>query len=80
MDKLVNYHEKYKKVARQAIAEGCVLIKNDRKILPIKKGTKVSLFGRSQLNYYKSGTGSGGEVNAAYVTGVKEALLESQKV
>ena len=31
-------------------------------------------FGRSQFNYYKSGTGSGGLVNTAYVTGILDAL------
>ena len=53
----------FAKVARQAVAEGVVLLKNDAKVLPLKEGTRVAIFGRSQFNYYKSGTGSGGMVN-----------------
>ena len=61
-------------VARQAVAEGIVLLKNDGGMLPFSEGTNVALFGRSQFNYYKSGTGSGGMVNTDYVIGVREAL------
>ena len=64
----------FAKVARQAVAEGVVLLKNDAKVLPLKEGTKVAIFGRSQFNYYKSGTGSGGMVNTRYVVGVYEAI------
>ncbi len=64
----------FAKVARQAVAEGVVLLKNEAKVLPLKEGTKVSIFGRSQFNYYKSGTGSGGMVNTRYVVGVYEAI------
>ena len=45
----------FAKVARQAVAEGVVLLKNDAKVLPLREGTKVAIFGRSQFNYYKSG-------------------------
>ena len=70
--------EQFKKTARRAAAEGIVLIKNDNKALPLAKGTKVSVFGRSQMNYYKSGTGSGGMVNVDYVIGIYEALAASK--
>lgn len=66
--------EQYKKKAREAAAEGVVLLKNSEGVLPLKEGTRIALFGRSQYNYYKSGTGSGGMVNTAYVAGVMEAL------
>ena len=66
--------DKFAKVARRAVAEGVVLLKNDNGVLPLKEGTKVALFGRSQFNYYKSGTGSGGMVNTKYVTGIYEAF------
>ncbi len=68
--------DKFAKVARRAVAEGIVLLKNDNGVLPLKPGTKVALFGRSQFNYYKSGTGSGGMVNTKYVTGVYEAFVK----
>ena len=50
-------------VSRQAASEGIVLLDNREETLPIKKGEKVSLFGRCQINTYRSGTGSGGAVN-----------------
>ncbi|WP_026660588.1 glycoside hydrolase family 3 protein [Butyrivibrio sp. AC2005] len=71
--------EKFKKTARAAAAEGIVLLKNDKNALPLDKGTKLAIFGRSQMNYYKSGTGSGGMVNVDYVVGIYEALKDSKK-
>ena len=70
--------KKYASLARQVVAEGSVLLKNDRAALPLAKGCKVASFGRSQLNYYKSGTGSGGLVNTAYVVSVLDALKNSE--
>ena len=70
----------YASLARQAAAEGIVLLKNDRKLLPLQRGTKVACFGRSQFNYYKSGTGSGGLVNAPYVVSVLDALRNSPEL
>jgi len=64
--------------ARLAVAEGCVLLKNDESALPIVKGEKVALFGRSMFNYYKSGTGSGGCVNVPYVTGILDAFRKRE--
>ncbi len=66
--------EKFAAVARRAVAEGIVLLKNDNNVLPLDEGSNIALFGRTQFNYYKSGTGSGGMVNTKYVTGVREAL------
>lgn len=67
-------YEKYAALARQAAAEGCVLLKNEKETLPIKKGETVSVFGRIQFTYYKSGTGSGGLVNAPYVVSILDGL------
>ena len=66
----------YQTTARQAIAEGCVLLKNNG-ALPLKKDSTVSVFGRIQSSYYKSGTGSGGKVNVAKVYTIPEGLEES---
>ena len=71
--------KKFADTARAAAAEGIVLLKNDRGALPIEKNAKVAVFGRSQMNYYKSGTGSGGMVNVDYVVGIYEALEASKK-
>ena len=69
--------KKYAACARQAQAEGIVLLKNDNKALPLAKGTKIAVFGRTQMNYFKSGTGSGGAVNVDYITGIWEGLLHA---
>lgn len=68
--------EKYTSVARQAVTEGVVLLKNDKNVLPIKKDSKLSIFGRMQNNYYKSGTGSGGMVNVPKVWTIVEGLQD----
>ena len=69
----------YASCARQNVAEGIVLLKNDRDALPLKEGTRIALFGRNQFNYYKSGTGSGGLVNTRYVVSVRDALKKDAR-
>ena len=68
--------KEYENTARQAITEGCVLLENNG-VLPLKKDCTVSVFGRIQSNYYKSGTGSGGKVNVSKVWNIVEGLEES---
>jgi len=80
MAKLTLDMNRYLDSARRAVAEGQVLLKNDNNVLPLAKGSKVSVFGRIQTTYYKSGTGSGGMVNVSKVTGILDALRESDKV
>ena len=72
---ILDYAE-YTSLARRAAAEGCVLLKNDKETLPLKEGMKISVFGRIQFDYYKSGMGSGGLVNTRYVVGILDALKE----
>lgn len=69
--------KEYARVARQAAAEGVVMLKNKDHALPLSSDEKIALFGRIQYDYYKSGTGSGGLVNTAYVTGIRDALLSA---
>lgn len=73
MKKTFDWKE-YARIARSADAEGCVLIKNDNDTLPLKKDSRVAVFGRSQFDYIKSGTGSGGLVNTPYVINVYDGL------
>lgn len=58
---------------RRVAAEGVVVLKNDRSLLPLVH-RKIAIFGRIQTDYYKSGTGSGGLVNVAHVTSILEGL------
>lgn len=69
--------ETFVDICREIGSEGIVLLKNDKNILPLEKGTTVSLFGRIQTNYIKSGTGSGGLVNVDQVIGIPEGLLNA---
>ncbi len=70
----------YSKKARQAVAEGIVMLRNENGTLPLHAGERVALFGRAQFHYYKSGTGSGGLVNASHVVGIREAFQDSSFV
>ena len=72
--------KEYANTARRAVAEGCVLLRNEENALPIKNGETVSVFGRNQFNYYKSGTGSGGMVNTPYVVSILDALKEEETI
>lgn len=47
--------EKYAALARQAVAEGCVLLENEGQALPLRDGERVAVFGRMAFHYYKSG-------------------------
>ena len=80
MGKMVLDVDKYCAAARSAVAEGQVLLRNEGQVLPIPKGTHLAVFGRMQLNYYKSGTGSGGMVNVDRVVSILDALLETDHV
>lgn len=72
--------KKYSTLARTAAAEGCVLLRNESQALPIRSGETVSVFGRIQLDYYKSGTGSGGMVNVPYVHSVLDGLRQYPEI
>lgn len=80
MAKMVLDLEKYSECARRTVAEGQVLLRNEKEVLPIPSGGKVAVFGRIQTHYYKSGTGSGGMVNVDKVVGILDALLEDESV
>ena len=65
-----------RELARQAAAEGCVLLKNDG-TLPLDLSHNVSVFGRCQLDWFFMGAGSGGEAFPPYyvhlIDGLKDA-------
>lgn len=66
--------KEFNEVCRKVGSEGIVLLQNINQILPLEKGTQVSLFGRMQSNYIRGGTGSGGLVNVEYVVNIPEGL------
>lgn len=65
--------------SRRLCAEGTVLLKNDGDMLPLRN-QKVNVFGRTQINYYKSGTGSGGAVNVRRVVNIIDGLRENPHI
>lgn len=69
--------EKYIEASVETVSEGIVMLKNDNSALPLEKDRETAVFGRIQLHYYKSGTGSGGMVNVSEVVGITDGLLRS---
>ena len=63
-------------LARQAAAEGCVLLKNDG-LLPFDKEKQIAVFGRCQLDWFFTGTGSGGEAFPPYYVNLIDGLQAS---
>lgn len=72
--------EGFAEFTRMAAAEGAVLLKNENQMLPVQDGVAVSVFGRSQIDYYRSGTGSGGAVNVAYKTNLLDGLKNGGRI
>lgn len=81
----LTYGKKLKGVPVEGIHEkepsGCsrrnCTSKNEDNILPFTKEDKISVFGRPQLDYYRSGTGSGGAVNVEYATNIIDGFKSS---
>ncbi|WP_438445054.1 glycoside hydrolase family 3 C-terminal domain-containing protein [Gorillibacterium sp. sgz5001074] len=72
--------EGFAEFSRKVAAEGAVLLKNEGGALPLREGERVSVFGRSQIDYYRSGTGSGGSVNVAYTTNLLGGLRKKTQL
>ncbi|MFA9557695.1 glycoside hydrolase family 3 C-terminal domain-containing protein [Evansella sp. AB-rgal1] len=66
--------------SRKVAADGAVLLKNEGQVLPFQKEDVVSIFGRTQVNYYRSGTGSGGSVHVPYTTNLLDSLRKKEGV
>ena len=58
-----------------AAKEGMVLLKNQGKVLPLPRGSRVALFGKATFDYVKGGGGSG-DVTVAYTRNLYEGLKE----
>ena len=76
MKRILDWND-YLKTAAETVSEGIVMLKNENYALPLNKKDEIAVFGRIQLHYYKSGTGSGGMVNVSKVTGIVDGLIES---
>ena len=62
---------------RQAGAEGCVLLKNEKDTLPFTQDDNVAVFGRVQNDYFFVGNGSGGDVCVPYRKSLMDGIKEN---
>ena len=63
------------KVARDAVGEGIVLLKNDNNTLPLSMSTSIAVLGKTSYHLSAHGTGSGGVRSKKYVISVYEGLI-----
>ena len=64
-------------VARDAAAEGMVLLKNTDGALPLRKGERIALFGKATIEYIKGGGGSG-DVYCPYIRSIYDGFCAKQ--
>ena len=76
MDKKILDWDKYIEKSAETVSEGIVMLRNENNALPLSENDETAVFGRIQLHYYKSGTGSGGLVNVSKVIGITDGLIE----
>ena len=62
-------------LSKEAAKEGMVLLKNQQHVLPLKKGSKVALFGKGTIDYVKGGGGSG-DVTVSYTRSLYDGFRE----
>lgn len=70
------YEISHRKISRKAAADGIVLLKNDRQVLPLETGSRVALYGAGAAHMVKGGTGSG-DVNEREVVNICQGLMNA---
>ncbi len=66
-------------ILRRAAGESAVLLKNTG-VLPLAEGSKVSLFGRVQRDWFFTGYGSGGDVKRPYGVNLIDGIKNCEKM
>ncbi|WP_130836282.1 glycoside hydrolase family 3 C-terminal domain-containing protein [Lachnoclostridium sp. Marseille-P6806] len=67
------YEIRHRALARQAGAEGMVLLRNEKKLLPLTAGKSLALYGAGAVRTIKGGTGLG-DVNSRPVVSIRQGL------
>ncbi len=62
-------------LSRRAAREGMVLLKNEDRALPLRRGVRVALFGKATIDYVRGGGGSG-EVTVPYTKNIVDGFAE----
>lgn len=75
--RMVTGSSEHIRLSRTAAAEGMVLLKNEKHLLPLRKGSRVALFGKASADYVKGGGGSG-DVTVAYVRNLCDGMEEKE--
>lgn len=66
---------KHRELSKRAAKEGMILLKNEDKLLPLPKGSRIALFGKASFDYVKGGGGSG-DVTVSYVKNLYDGFQE----
>ncbi len=70
------YEAPHRAIARRAAAEGMVLLRNEKQVLPLPMGSKIALFGPGAVHTVKGGTGSG-DVNERESVSIYQGLVNA---
>lgn len=70
-------YEEHEKIARQAAAEGIVLLENKNGTLPVKEGITLNLFGKG-IHQFRNGAVGAGKISPRYSVNLAEAIRESE--
>ena len=76
--KCVTSSKEHIEFSRKAATEGMVLLKNENRTLPLKKGTRIAIFGKAQIDYVRGGGGSG-VVYSGYERNIYEGFKVKEK-
>ncbi|WP_163232646.1 glycoside hydrolase family 3 protein [Bifidobacterium aerophilum] len=70
---LSDWKQEADELVQEVAGEGIVMLKNDASTLPLAKGSKVTLFGRSSVDLVYGGTGAGG-IDTTKAVNLKDAM------
>jgi len=73
--KRITASDEQRELSKSIAKEGMVLLKNDG-VLPIRKGSRVALFGKAVFDYVKGGGGSG-DVTVSYTTNLYDGFKKT---